>query len=306
MSYRPDRIPEQLETALRDLFGGIDHVNVERVRWSMMAARGRHPVAITDESYCVVVHVRCWSPTLHQCVIQYEADLAAMAEAMPTRELRIKALSDIQRNDAIGVATLITLALDAFQYDAEDQRDRVVHARRLGIHRPKRMRSPGAVSDGQRIAVGHLMIDRSAASTLRDLCGDGGDDPCPRRTIEHAVACAHQMASLDSEASVPASDIERVSINSHLHGPTVDITVTVSPVCRITGDVLVLESSLPETVLAACAGRPLADVVDAGVHLSGRTIVSARERVGTTRITLGPDHVRVDEAFPPRRGTRSR
>jgi hypothetical protein len=306
MTYHPDSIPRALDEAIRDLFGGIDHVNVQRIRW-VTDNRGAHPVGIADDVYGVIVEVKGWSPSLHRAVMEYEADLSSIAEALPTKERRKKALSDMQRNDAVGVATLVALAMDAFGDDAKEQRARVEHAAQVGLHRPRTMRHPGSVSDGQRIAVGHLLIDRSAAEILRDLCGEGGDDPCPRRTIEHAVAVAHHRAStFDREVSVAASTIKRISLHSHLHGPTVDIVVPFAREGQVVGDLVVVDTQLPETVLAACVGRPLRDMIDAGPHFATRTVRSVRTWVGSTRVALEPDLVRVDEAFPPRRGRRTR
>ena len=306
MTYDPDKVPAALEAAIRDLFAGIDHVNVERVHWTQ-AKRGAHPVAITDESYSIVARVKGWSPSLHRATIDYEADLAALAESLPTKVARQRALADMQLGDALGVATLVTLAHEGFPFDAKEQRERADHAARLGIHRPKAMAKPGSVSDGRRIAVGHLMVDRSAADVLRTECGGDDADPCPRRTIEHAVAAVHHgAAAFDVETHVYGSVVDRVYLHSHLHGPMVDLGIEIGGGARITGDVLIVDQQLPDTILGACAGRPLSDLVEARPEFDGRTIESVRTWVDSTRIKLVPDLVRVDEAFPPRSARRTR
>jgi hypothetical protein len=306
MAYSPDKVPAALEAAIRDMFGGIDHVNVERVHWAQ-AGRGSHPVAITDESYSIIARVKGWSPSLHRAVIDYEADLAALAESLSTKVARRKALADMQLDSPLGVATLVTLAHEGFPSDASEQRERAGHAARLGIHRPRTMAKPGSVSDGRRIAVGHLLVDRSAAEVLRTECGGDVADPCPRRTIEHAVATAHHRAvCFDVEAYVYGSVLDRVSMHSHLHGPTVDLGIEIGGGARITGDILIVDRQLPDTILAACAGRALSDLVAARPEFGGRTIESVRTWADTTRIKLVPDMVRVDEAFPPRSARRTR
>jgi hypothetical protein len=303
MTYDPRRVPPEVEALVHSAFAGIPHVRVDGVRW-MERDRGPHPVAITDHSYCVCVDVRGWSPSLHATHLQIDHDLAAIAEAAGERTERSRLLADMQRGDQAGVATLLHLMGTALEDDVDAQRNRAEIARRRHIAKPLRMATPPAVLDGQRIVVGHVLVDRSAAAILRDQCPDP-DDPCPRRSLEHAVAVAHHVAlDYDLTRHVEGSVLDTVLLLSDHEACRLDVGVRTQGGIHVRGRMLVVPSVLPETVAAACAGRPIEDVIDVGAHFAGRIVERADVWGETTRIHLRDDRISVDEAFPKARPKR--
>lgn len=303
MTYDPSRVPHEVEALVRSSFAGIPHVRVVNVWW-LQRHRGAHPVAITDDSYCIAVELRGWSPSLHATHLRIDHDLAAIAEIADDRAERVRLLADMQMGDETGVAALVHLMGVALEDDVDAQRHRADIARRRHIAKPLRMATPPAVQDGQRIVVGHLLMDRSAAAILREQCADP-DDPCPRRSLEHAVAVAHH-AALDHDLTRQVEDsvLDTVLLLSDHEACRLDVGVAMANGAHLRGGTLVVPSVLPETVVAACAGRPIEDVVDAGPHFAGRIVERADVWGETTRLRLRDDRVDVGQAFPKAKAKR--
>lgn len=299
-----NRLPEGVADHVRRMFSGVDAVRVADVRWLLMD-RGPDPVPIDAYSYRVVADVRGWSPSLHYAHLQFTYDLAEIADATPDPIERAKLLSDMQRTDRIGSTVLCGLASAAFAQDVIDQDALAAAARGRRIRKPLRMTAPGSVLNGQRLIIGHLVIDRSAAAMLRAQCDDP-EDPCPRRTLEHAVATAHHHADdFDISVAVQDSIVDDVAVRMVEGRCLLDFGIAAASGLMMRGRTLSLPTVLPETTLAACEGRRVGEVVEAGPHLDDRIIETAYTLAGRTGLLLAEDAMSVDEAFPKAKSHRS-
>lgn len=306
MTYRSNAIPQRMREAAAYAFQEVPHVHLDRIGWNR-TIRGRHPVPVASDNYMLQVIARGWSPTLHTTLVQHDIDLSGID--LPGLERR-RIVETMMRPDDEGVDMLVRLMLAGIEMPIALQHDRAQRAAALGIRRPLRTMKPSAIHDGGRMAVGHVHIDRSVALLLSNDAHSETEPLLARKMVEHAIAAAHRTGSMSEyEVDVQNSAITRVFLHDWDGVPVADLGVALGGGVSFFGPHLRLPMRLPETVIAVCAGRALADVVDPGTGIgaadlfAGRTIVSAKATQKGVQLTLAPDMVRVDDVWPlaPRR-----
>ena len=250
------------ETAVQRLEGDL-RAHLARAVDSIPRITGARVTAKTyPKHFAVDIRMEGWSPTLHA-----------------VRIVRIDSLQ-MTRAALDEAADVLPRAIDAI---ATLQRSRAQDAARMGHARPLPTRE-----------IGHLDIDPA----LPALRGDGPD--ATRKAILEAVRRAHSTSNdYSGGAAMRAGGVllgdRRAEDGRWLRicAPNVKLrSVDGRRQATLRAFELDLEAEhLPDTVLAALAGRPLRDLVEIHPLLDDRTIRKAANRTGKARpgILVGLD-----------------
>lgn len=264
---------------------------------------GRRPDVIFDQinPHCLHgverlrLHVSCWSPSLHWMRCVWPIDIATADENGAPRLQR-----EIDRDVAEALAPRLEIQ--------DMRRDR---AAGLGIDEPMMMADEGtAATDPASCRIDHLVVDRHLLSIVQRAASQMEDDEaCEAEQmlsqLRYDAASTH--SDMDQDATTirgenmirrtptTISDIRlRDGSTAGMLRPT-HVLSRSTPVIAFDGHGLIVLAGVPETTLAAAAGRPLRDLITTGTPIDERPIDRTQSTDSGFAITMAPDLVRIGD-----------
>lgn len=211
-----------------------------------------------------IVSADAWGPTFHARRRHWRVDVTAASRHAGdgTTAVQRGRLDDHIRQQ-LHAATV-------------QQRRIAAAAAALGIHAPMPIPASAGSED-----LAHLSIDALAARTMVETMGAAG-----ARDHLAALLGALLRSSVGNEIRlVTSSGLAEFQHRTATIVPF--ITIAASTHAALAGNVLTLDATIPETLLAAATGRPLGTIVSTGVAaLDGATVTSAVNEDDGVEITL--------------------
>jgi len=254
-----------------------------------------------DRVWRVDVDATAWSPGLYGMEVRWTAHV----DHSPTLHRLFAWVDRASLRGRLRRALAGPIALQAA---------RAARGRRLGIRAPLELPSPAtAASTPDSMRIDHLVVDRQA---LRNLVaaiartqGTAGALRAPLdRQIAFDAASAHEpdpgkpaeprdgrvVSGVNLIRKLPVSMREVAGLDGTESLLQAHFGIgTGSTAASFDGTHLIVLAPIPETLLTACVGRTVGDVVATGTPVDGRTITDARLSGQSSIIATVPDAVRV-------------
>lgn len=290
---------DEITATVRSVLNRISGVYVEKVEAERDA---RAPWRIT-------VHAIAWGPGLHGMTVVWTGEIA---RHIPSG---IPGVRSIRRKSLYRKATA------AFSAQIALQGSRATRALSLGIFEPLALPSAAiAASKVGAIRTDHLVVDRShllslvaSISSARDAAGADRASLDQQLAFDTASAYETDLQAPTVHAGESVHDDGRIvrgvnvirSLPVMLHEVrTPSGTESVLQAhfafggkvkATFDGSHLILLAPVPDTVLAACAGRTVGEIIETGTDADGREIVSAESVGAATVFAVRFDPVRLSD-----------
>ena len=239
-----------------------------------------------------------WSPTLHMIKTIWDFDVGVMARhpqcLVPNAVARVNARDPSVVADLLRPETMIAPSMHVRNGAGEvavmaaRQWRRADAASRLGheVALPNGTAEP-TIADLKRMAVGHVMVDRALISLIRAGAGNAED---AAHGILRLLCEAHAGEMVDADDAMWMGEMT-TELDDGDGVPRMRMEAVIDGDATFDGRDVVIEETLPASVMTAMTGRPLADVVSTGTVLDARTIASCERGHMETKIRLEHDDV---------------
>lgn len=285
MSRNARTMPMGVLARARAAVAHVPHVDILTAEWMRDISTPGGPIR------SIRFNVDAWGPTLHGRRLRWT--VASDPKIAMTLGLNTPDLSD---DEALDLA-------DSVSAYAPTQEALAAWAAREGIDQPINAAASG--SFGTFADLGHLRIDRRLLDLMVANRGASGAAIRLLDLIERMIRSGEGRSDthivtdeLDDSLNAGASF---TAVNAGAAFDEVFTTLWVEERLgargQMVGDTLEIDETLPDTLLKACAGRRLGEVVSTGVaSLDDAVILSAiRGSFNDSRFKLVADDVRIDE-----------